>query len=91
MKVFPPSKCLFLSLNAQQQEKFQEATDEVRTLLAMVRDEKNQGTMEHQPAPFFMLLQQAVSRLAIFDPKYGDDELIKAFAVEVAKLRALSR
>jgi len=47
--------------------------------------------MEHQPAPFFMLLQQAVSRLAIFDPEYGDDGLIEAFAVEVAKLRALSR
>ena len=38
-------------MHAQQQGKFQEATDEVRTLLAMVRDEKNQVP----PTPYNLL------------------------------------
>ena len=86
-----PLNARFLSLNAQERGKPEEAAREVRTLLAILRDEKNQATLQQQPAPCYMLLQQAISKLAILDPEYGDGELSKAVAVQVAKLRSLAR
>ena len=61
----------------------------MRALLDLMRE--NEANVQVWAAACKELLQQALRHLEILDPEVGEEELIKAVAAEVAKLRAHSR
>jgi len=61
----------------------------VRALLDLMRE--NEARVHTLAASCQELLERASQHLTILDPEVGEEELIKAVAAELAKLRALSR
>ena len=62
----------------------------MRALLELMRE--NEVSVQKWAAACQELLEHAsLLLLNIFDPEVGEEELIKAVAAEVARLRALSR
>jgi hypothetical protein len=61
----------------------------VRALLDLMR--QNEGGVQKWDAPCRELLSVASQQLTILDPEVGEEELIKAVAAKVEKLRELSR
>jgi len=59
----------------------------VRALLDLVRE--NKAAVQDQLCAFKGLLVLASVQLKILDPGYGEEELIKSMATEVAILREL--
>jgi len=59
----------------------------VRALLDLLRE--NKAVVQDQLALFQTLLELASLQLKILDPGYGEEELIKSMATEVANLREL--
>ena len=66
----------------------QEAVREVRALLDLMRE--NEARVQKSASMCAKVLELASEHLKILDPEVGEEELIKAVAAEVAKLRALS-
>ena len=66
----------------------QEAVREVRALLDLMR--KNEAAVQKSASMCATELELASGHLKILDPEVGEQELIKAVAAEVARLRALS-
>jgi len=52
---------------------------------------QNEGGVQKWDAPCRELLSVASQQLTILDPEVGEEELIKAVAAKVEKLRELSR
>ena len=75
----------------QARGKPQEAAREVCTLLDLMRE--NEAGLQKVAAAALcaQILEHASGLLTILDPGVGEEELIKAVAAEVARLRALSR
>jgi len=73
----------------QARGKPQEAAREVRALLDLMRE--NEARLQNVPALCATALEHASVFLKILDPEVGEEELIKEVAVELARLRALSR
>ena len=67
----------------------QEAVREVRALLDLIRE--NEAAVQKSASVCAKVLALASGHLKILDPEVGEQELIKAVAAEVARLRALSR
>ena len=67
----------------------QEAAREVRALLDSMRE--NEKQVQVLAAACLEVLEHASLFLNILDPVVGEEELIKAVAAEVARLRALAR
>ena len=61
----------------------------MRALLNLMRE--NEEKVHKSAAACQELLEHASLFLTILDPEVGEEELIKAVAAEVARLRALSR
>jgi len=61
----------------------------VRALLDLMRE--NEEEMQIVAAGCAQTLEHASRNLNILDPEVGEEELIKAVAAELARLRALSR
>jgi len=61
----------------------------VRALLDLIRE--NEARVQKMAAACAEYLEYACFHLTILDPEVGEEELIKAVAAEVARLRALSR
>ena len=61
----------------------------MRALLDLMRE--NEASMQKRSAGRAAVLELASKQLTILDPEVGEEELIKAVAAEVARLRALSR
>ena len=68
----------------------QEAAIEVRALLDLMREDEA-AVQNLMAAACKELLETASLHLDILEPEVGEEELIKAVAVELEKLRALSR
>ena len=73
----------------QARGKPQEAAREVRALLDLMRE--NETSVQQMPAACAQMLQHASQHLTILDPEVGEEELVKAVAAELARLRALLR
>ena len=73
----------------QARGKPQEAAREVHALLDLMRE--NEARVYKAASSCTKVLEQASEHLKILDPEVGEQELIKAVAAEMAKLRALSR
>ena len=58
-------------------------------MLDLMRE--NEEELQVFAAPFQELLELANQHLTILDPEVGEEELIKAVAAELARLRAISR
>ena len=67
----------------------EEAAREVRALLDLMRE--NEAAVQKCAVACQNMLEDASRKLKILDPEVGEEELIKAVAAEVARLRALSR
>ena len=61
----------------------------MRALLDLMRE--NEARVQNVAASCAKRLDYARSHLTILDAEVGEEELIKAVAAEVAKLRALAR
>ena len=61
----------------------------MRALLDLMRE--NETSLQKWAAPFAGVLEHASVSLNILDPEVGEEELIKAVAAALARLRALSR
>ena len=61
----------------------------MRALLDLMRE--NGAAVQKSPAMSAHILERASQQLIILDAEVGEEELIKAMAAEVARLRALSR
>ena len=61
----------------------------MRALLDLMRE--NEASVHKWAAACQEVLEHASLLLYILDPEVGEEELIKAVAAEVARLRALSR
>ena len=61
----------------------------MRALLDLLRE--NEARVQKVPAICASVLEDASEDLAILDPEVGEEELIKAVAAALARLRALSR
>ena len=62
----------------------------MRALLDILRDGLNKAAVQDQLCPCQDLLDRASLQLKILDPGYGEEELIKSMATEVANLRELA-
>ena len=60
----------------------------MRDLLDLMRE--NEANVHNLAALFQDALKSATFDLKVLDPEVGEEELIKAVAAELAKLRALS-
>jgi len=61
----------------------------VRALLDLMRE--NEARLQNVPAVSIILLERESVCLNILDPLVGEEELIKAVAAELVRLRALLR
>ena len=61
----------------------------MRALLDLMR--KNEARLQNIAASCAQILEVASEDLTILDPEVGEEELIKAVAAELARLRAISR
>ena len=73
----------------QARGKPEEAAREVHDLLDLMRE--NEAKVQKLAAACQEVLEHASRNLKVLDPEVGEEELIKAVAAEVARLRALSR
>ena len=61
----------------------------MRALLDLMRE--NEARLQNVAALCAYTLRYARQNLTILDPEVGEEELIKAVAAELARMRALSR
>jgi len=73
----------------QARGKPQEAAGEVRALLDLMRE--NETSVQNSAPACQEMLEVASKQLTILDSEVGKEELIKAVAAQVARLRALPR
>ena len=73
----------------QARGKPQEAAREVRALLDLMRE--NKARLQNVADLCAYTLRRARQNLKSLDPEVGEEELIKAVAAELARMRSLSR